>query len=185
ITFEPMGSNTMVLLQVIDNPGIEGFEIHFQVPEDKAFIEGSGKSYVKGAIAKADYVPATKTVKFLFLSTLDKDSGIYLEDKNPVLCSFELAGTVSSIELPYIGGEYKTAEKIDNYIPVQPPTPRKGDANCDGSVDVNDILLVRDVIFGIAKLTPQGRRNLNLEPAAPVNVDHILFIRDCIFGEKK
>jgi len=69
------------------------------------------------------------------------------------------------------------------------PTPtadlfRPGDANCDGAVNIDDILLVRDVIFGTATLKPQGRANLRMKDGDKANIDHILFIRDIIFGKE-
>jgi len=65
----------------------------------------------------------------------------------------------------------------DSPRPVLP-----GDANCDGNVDINDILLVRDVIFGLKTLPPQGYANLLLPEGERVTIDQILFIRDVIFG---
>ncbi|MCL2433974.1 MAG: hypothetical protein FWD16_05595, partial [Clostridia bacterium] len=59
-----------------------------------------------------------------------------------------------------------------------------GDANHDGLVNIDDILFIRDIIFGVPNvtLTPQGRANLGLGPDDPVNIDTILYIRDKIFG---
>jgi len=57
-----------------------------------------------------------------------------------------------------------------------------GDADCDGQVNINDILFVRDVIFGLKELTKQGFANLQLENGGKVTIEQILFIRDVIFG---
>ena len=71
------------------------------------------------------------------------------------------------------------------YSPEDTPSDiLPGDANCDGQVNIEDILLVRDVIFGMRELTPQGRRNLGLGPDDAVTIDSILYIRDIIFGVK-
>jgi len=67
--------------------------------------------------------------------------------------------------------------------PTQTVDPLKpGDANCDGKVNIDDILLVRDVIFGVKFLIPQGYRNLGLEETGRASIDQILLIRDIIFG---
>ncbi|MCL2434296.1 MAG: hypothetical protein FWD16_07270, partial [Clostridia bacterium] len=71
-----------------------------------------------------------------------------------------------------------------------PPTPTlppimPGDADCNGAVNIDDILLVRDVIFGVKPLTGQGRRNLFLNEGERVSIDQILLIRDVIFGVHK
>lgn len=68
-----------------------------------------------------------------------------------------------------------------------PPTPttdkfKPGDANCDTLVNIDDILLIRDVIFGEKTLTPQGYLNLRLKQGDRVSIDHILLVRDVIFG---
>jgi len=60
--------------------------------------------------------------------------------------------------------------------------PKPGDANCDGLVNIDDILLVRDVIFGLKSLTAQGRINLSITEDKQANIDTILMIRDIIFG---
>ncbi|MCL2433599.1 MAG: hypothetical protein FWD16_03660, partial [Clostridia bacterium] len=59
-----------------------------------------------------------------------------------------------------------------------------GDANCDSLVNIDDILLVRDAIFGTKPITPQGRINLQMQESDKPNIDHILLIRDAIFGVK-
>jgi len=56
-----------------------------------------------------------------------------------------------------------------------------GDANGDTNVNIDDILLVRDVIFGLKTLTEQGLANCNYTSNAQVNINTILFIRDIIF----
>jgi len=49
-------------------------------------------------------------------------------------------------------------------------------------VNIDDILLCRDVIFGEDELTAQGLANLLLTDNSEVNINTILFIRDIIFG---
>ena len=56
------------------------------------------------------------------------------------------------------------------------------DANCDGGVNIDDILFLRDVIFGKEQLTPQGRNLLRLYEDDTVDVDAIMFIRNVLFG---
>jgi len=68
--------------------------------------------------------------------------------------------------------------------PTSPPQIEPGDADCSGEININDILLVRDVIFGDRALTPQGYKNLGLEVNDDVNIEQILFIRDMIFGKE-
>ncbi|MCL2434157.1 MAG: hypothetical protein FWD16_06550 [Clostridia bacterium] len=62
------------------------------------------------------------------------------------------------------------------------PTLLHGDADCNNTVNIDDILLVRDVIFGTAHLKPQGKINLGLGQDNRATIDHILLIRDVIFG---
>ncbi|MCL2433975.1 MAG: hypothetical protein FWD16_05600, partial [Clostridia bacterium] len=71
---------------------------------------------------------------------------------------------------------------------ISTPTPTKmpqisllGDANVDNLVNIDDIMLVRDVIFGTGHITGQGLLNIS-RTKETVNIDAILFIRDCIFG---
>jgi len=56
-----------------------------------------------------------------------------------------------------------------------------GDANCDGKVNINDILFIRDVIFGVRELSPQGRVNLRLREGQITSIDQMLLVRDVIF----
>jgi len=70
--------------------------------------------------------------------------------------------------------------------PTATPTEQpylRGDANCDGDVNIADILFVADVIFDRdgAALSDQGYRNLGLEPGDEVSIEQILFIADVIF----
>jgi len=60
-----------------------------------------------------------------------------------------------------------------------------GDADCSGEVNIDDILLVRDAIFGDDELSAQGRRNLLMEEGDEPTIIHILLIRDVIFGLKE
>jgi len=64
-----------------------------------------------------------------------------------------------------------------------PPVITLGDALCNGKpASIDDILFVRDVIFGLKTLSAQGRLNLCMAADAPVTIKAILFIRDVIFG---
>ncbi|MCL2434101.1 MAG: hypothetical protein FWD16_06250, partial [Clostridia bacterium] len=72
--------------------------------------------------------------------------------------------------------------------PPSPPTtdttatpPKYGDANVDNKTDIDDILFVRDEIFGANKITAKGRTNLKMSATDTCKVDHILAIRDVIF----
>jgi len=49
-------------------------------------------------------------------------------------------------------------------------------------VNIEDILFIRDVVFGQKELSPQGRINMQLEIDDSVTIDTILYIRDIIFG---
>ncbi|MCL2434190.1 MAG: hypothetical protein FWD16_06720, partial [Clostridia bacterium] len=65
-----------------------------------------------------------------------------------------------------------------------PPVFRYGDIDCSGRVDIDDILLVRDFIFGELTPTPQQLaeiKRINKDGAA--NIDLILAVRDIIFGQ--
>ena len=55
----------------------------------------------------------------------------------------------------------------------------RDDVNDDFNID--DILLLRDVIFGIKEMSPQDRINLCLDPNSPITIKSILYIRDLIF----
>ncbi|MCL2433848.1 MAG: hypothetical protein FWD16_04950 [Clostridia bacterium] len=66
------------------------------------------------------------------------------------------------------------------------PTPfpfRKGDINCDSRVDIEDILLVRDIIFG-QQPTPAQRAALDLLCQGTPDINVLLTVRDIIFGGK-
>ena len=56
-----------------------------------------------------------------------------------------------------------------------------GDADCNLKVNINDILLIRDVIFGVKELSDQGFANVRLKVGDNVAIDQILLIRDVIF----
>jgi len=49
-------------------------------------------------------------------------------------------------------------------------------------VNIEDILLYRDVIFGDNELTPQGLANLSLTDNNNVDIYSIMLVRDVIFG---
>ncbi|MCL2433333.1 MAG: CotH kinase family protein, partial [Clostridia bacterium] len=70
--------------------------------------------------------------------------------------------------------------------PTPSPTPtiarRKGDANGDGKVDIEDILRVRDHIFGIVKLSGVDFWAADTDDDKRIDVFDILGIRDIIFG---
>ncbi|MCL2434232.1 MAG: hypothetical protein FWD16_06940, partial [Clostridia bacterium] len=69
--------------------------------------------------------------------------------------------------------------------PTSEPSPvclLAGDVNGDCKVNIDDILLVCDVIFGIKELSPQGYQKLGLKANDRISIDQILFIRDVIFG---
>jgi len=71
-----------------------------------------------------------------------------------------------------------TTEHLSLYTFVQPP---KGDINSDYYVNIEDILLVRDIIFG----KPADDYVLwaaGAESKADVNIETILMVRDIIFG---
>jgi len=73
-----------------------------------------------------------------------------------------------------------TTQPADTLPPIS-VTP--GDANCDGEVNIADILFVRDVIFGDEELSPKGRVNLQMAEDKDATIEQILYIRDVIFGE--
>jgi len=60
------------------------------------------------------------------------------------------------------------------YVLSQPP---RGDVNHDNRVDIDDIMLVRDIIFGIEEPTAYHMW------AAGLDINAILLVRDVIFGE--
>ncbi|MCL2434158.1 MAG: hypothetical protein FWD16_06555, partial [Clostridia bacterium] len=70
----------------------------------------------------------------------------------------------------------------DSPTPTEDKPTKLGDANCDGFVNIDDILFVRDEIFGANKITAIGRLNLLMGPDDRCSIDHILAIRDVIFG---
>lgn len=71
-------------------------------------------------------------------------------------------------------------------VPTATPTPNPfplGDLNCSGKVDIDDILLARDIIFGKTPTAPQLEQLKRLNPPnGTANIDQILRIRDIIFG---
>ncbi|MCL2433338.1 MAG: hypothetical protein FWD16_02315 [Clostridia bacterium] len=83
----------------------------------------------------------------------------------------------------------KTAESTTSptYEPTTTTTPtspvfKLGDLNCNGNVDIDDILLARDFVFGKTPTAPQLAQLKRLNPAGNANIDIILKIRDIIFG---
>jgi len=84
-------------------------------------------------------------------------------------------------------GKYVWVEKSGRWgiykISNQPDL--RGDANCDGLVDIHDILFVRDCTLGDAELTDNGWDNLLTDDDDPITIDHILLIRDAIFEVEK
>ena len=85
-------------------------------------------------------------------------------------------------------GNYMIEPKFEEVFPyrdMERPSQKYGDVNGDGRVNIDDILLVRDVIFGtVGDLSAQPRKNLLLGPDDAVTIDQILFIRNMIFGER-
>ena len=63
------------------------------------------------------------------------------------------------------------------------PTPYPlGDITCNGLVNIDDILLVRDFIFGKTPTQQQMEQLKLLNPSGVANINVILAIRDIIFG---
>jgi len=64
------------------------------------------------------------------------------------------------------------------------PMTVPGDVNGDGKVNIEDILLIRDVIFGLKELNAQEAINVNVAADGKADINTILYIRDIIFGIK-
>jgi len=58
----------------------------------------------------------------------------------------------------------------------------KGDANGDGQIDIDDIIAVRDHVFGTPLLTNYALWRADCTGDGRVNVEDILAMRDLIFG---
>jgi len=107
---------------------------------------------------------------------------------------FGLIDANCDVVIPYeydsmdCGDDYAIAgKKIDGAMKyalytavVRPSAP--GDANGDGVVNIEDILLIRDVIFGLAELSKEGYLSLGLNENDAVTINSILYVRDVIFG---
>ena len=97
-------------------------------------------------------------------------------------------GTVEYLkDLEYVGGTVSSATPTSTgttttETPTPPPAGELGDANCDDKINIDDILFVRDEIFGANKITVLGRLNLKMSATDTCKIDHILAIRDVIFG---
>lgn len=67
---------------------------------------------------------------------------------------------------------------------IDPPAPQivKGDANGDGSVDMNDILIIKRAIAGLSSLPDERRSAVDVNGDGKVNAGDILLIKRHIAG---
>lgn len=59
---------------------------------------------------------------------------------------------------------------------------KKGDANLDGKIDIDDVLLVRDHIFGTVVLTGNKKEAADVNSDSLINVSDITMINHIIMG---
>jgi len=201
--YEPVGENTKVTVQLVDNPGtIFALELFLTKPDGATYVINSIRRYENGGTA--GFNDKNKVLRFLYYKWNNPSiAPISIKGDNPYLLSFEITGEVFNFDMVSIGGATLYQQNINDYTIVQPvptdpigtstPSPKPtsvptpipiipGDVTGTGKVNIDDILLVRDVIFGITELTVQVRLNLGLGPDDAVTIDHILLIRDVIFG---
>ena len=65
---------------------------------------------------------------------------------------------------------------------LEPTQTIPGDVNCDGVIDIKDILTARDHIFGTIQLDAASLQAADIDGNKKLTVDDILGIRDIIFG---
>ncbi|MCL2434204.1 MAG: hypothetical protein FWD16_06795, partial [Clostridia bacterium] len=63
-----------------------------------------------------------------------------------------------------------------------PPPTTKGDIDGDGYVNIADILMIRDFIFGLEPTAEQLEAVRQLQPEGEIGIMTILAVRDIIFG---
>ncbi|MCL2433597.1 MAG: hypothetical protein FWD16_03650 [Clostridia bacterium] len=94
---------------------------------------------------------------------------------------------------PQPGTEEYLADLIGHTSePPQPSPTGTVEKNCGkvvndglGNVNIQDILFIRDVIFGVKEMPDYAFANLGIQKGAPISITQILFIRDVIFGVDK
>ncbi|MCL2434056.1 MAG: hypothetical protein FWD16_06010 [Clostridia bacterium] len=65
---------------------------------------------------------------------------------------------------------------------TQPPPGRPGDINCDGLVNIDDILLLRDLIFGKQPTQCNAAAIQQISEDGKPTINVIITVRDIIFG---
>lgn len=68
-----------------------------------------------------------------------------------------------------------TAEDL-GYKQIEADTTLKGDANCDGKVDILDVIKVNKYILGTASLDPAGQQNADMNSNEKIDTDDVLAI---------
>ncbi|MCL2433218.1 MAG: hypothetical protein FWD16_01690, partial [Clostridia bacterium] len=115
IKYEPAGANTRVTVQLIDNPGITAIEVHAAIPAGSSYISGTAQTTVPGAISECGYVAEDNAVKFLNIVSFSNYLAC-IEGVNPVLFSFELTGSITDLDITFVGGGIVGGLLIDGFI---------------------------------------------------------------------
>jgi glucuronoarabinoxylan endo-1,4-beta-xylanase len=98
---------------------------------------------------------------------MDRDVVYTIEDKY-VISHYELPETTTTDETPSIGDSDSTT--------------LLGDANVDGNILVDDVLLVKKHILGISILEGQGATNADVTLDGDVLANDLLLIKKYVLG---
>jgi len=198
LRYEPEGENTRVTVTVLNAPDIFSLELAFDM---------AGKTYIESevltppvALSMFLFESKENVLKYLVLECAEPyDHDNFLSkgrdaDGNNTLCTFVYSGDGIFESFKAVGGVLDDGSYIDSaeIVTVNPPpfkTPPApsalipGDINGDGQVDINDILLIRDLVFGIKEQTAEHIAAINMLMSNTLpNANVILAVRDVIFG---
>jgi len=152
-------------------------------PQDGPTVRNYATSTVK--------IKATSNTGYVFKEWTVTSGDAVLEDRYSAETTFtrthcgDVRITAVFVEAP-IATETpeSTPETTPTYPPVTlTPNPYKpGDINCDNAVNIDDILLVRDIIFGQTPTPAQLEQITRINPLGKASIDVILAVKDIIFG---
>ena len=186
VDYKPVSQGTLTTVTAVGSPSIIALEVWMRIPAGEDYVEGSAKKLFTGGMSRAYYNPRQNVATCAY-STLDNPPVPMKLDQNGniPLFTFICTGTEKSVPCySYVTySDYSLAQPfvvVEGELPPSDLLP--GNPTGSGTVNINDILLVRDFIFGTESPTPQQQKAADLNEDGKIDIKDILLIRDIIFG---
>jgi len=180
-------------------PAMLALQVDVLLPQGVSYVAQTAQSLLLPSagsdLRSCAYVEKERTVKFFFAAMgsdrrpLDRQNAalfefcVQVEDEVP-----DIAYTLPITRFEVVTENSETLQLAQGLAPVRippelPPTRHAlGDVNRDGSIDVDDILLIRGHIFGHHTLQGLEFAAADANADETLDIDDILLVRAHIFG---